>query len=78
MNQCDECFEILPTEKQEKCDYFSPNLLTTLKSISFENGHKVYHVPIDDIIDKLAEQSDDISCAEQNHSDLIAGIYEGD
>lgn len=78
MNKYDECFEIFPSDKQVKCDYFSPSLVTTLNSITFENGYKVYHMPIDDIIDKLAKESDDISCAEQNHSDLIAGVYEGD
>lgn len=51
--------------------------MTTLNSIPFHNDHKVYHVPIEDIIDKLVDQSDDINCAEKNHSDLIAGVYEG-
>lgn len=73
----DECFEVLPSEEQEKRDYFSPDLVTSLNCISFQKNHQVYHVPIEDIIDKLIDQSDDISCAEQNHSDLIAGIYEG-
>lgn len=77
VNKYDECFEIVPTKEQEKIDYFAPNLVATFNCIIFQNDHRVYHIPIDDIIDKLAEGSDDISCAEQNHSDLIAGVYEG-
>lgn len=77
VNKYDECFEVFPTDEQEEHDYFAPDLVATLNCMSFHNDHNVYHVPIEDIIDKLIDQSDDISCAEQNHSDLIAGIYEG-
>lgn len=73
----DECFEVFPSEEQEQADYFAPDLVSTLNCISFNNLHKIYHVPLEDIIDKLIDQFDDISCAEENHSDLIAGIYEG-
>lgn len=45
--------------------------------MSFGSSHQVYHVPIEDVIDKLIDDADDIGCAEKNHSDLIAGIYEG-
>ncbi|XP_031624767.1 histidine protein methyltransferase 1 homolog [Contarinia nasturtii] len=72
----DECHEIFPSKKQAECDYFAPNLVRTLKCITFPK-HNVYHVPIEDIISKLVNEFDDIGCAEQNHSDLIAGIYEG-
>lgn len=77
VNKEDECVEVHATQEQELCDYFSPDLVSTLNRMPFQNDHQVYHVPIDDVIDKLMDQSDDISCAEQNHSDLIAGIYEG-
>lgn len=77
VNKEDECEEIFPSPDQEECDYFSPNLVASLNCISFLNNHKIYHLPIEDIIDKLIDQSDDISCAERNHSDLIAGVYEG-
>lgn len=77
VNKEDECIEIHPTQEQEECDYFAPDLVSTLNHMSFQNNHRVYHVPIEDVIDKLMDQSDDIGCAEQNHSDLIAGIYEG-
>ena len=77
VNKHDECHEIFPSKEQAERDYFAPNLVATLSSITFHK-HRVYHVPIEDIIDKLAEQFDDIGCAEKNHSDLIAGIYEGD
>lgn len=76
VNKYDECHEIFPSNEQAECDYFSPSLVSTLITITF-NQHNVYHLPIEDIIHKLAKQFDDISCAEQNHSDLIAGIYEG-
>lgn len=77
VNKEDECIEIHATQEQELCDYFSPDLVSTLNSMLFQNDQQVYHVPIEDVIDKLMDQSDDISCAEQHHSDLIAGIYEG-
>lgn len=77
VNKEDECIEIHPTQEQAECDYFSPDLVSTLNCMSFQNNHQVYHVPIEDVIDRLIDQSDDIGCAEQNHSDLIAGIYEG-
>lgn len=77
VNKEDECIEIHPTQEQEECDYFAPDLVSSLSCKSFQNNHQVYHVPIEDVIDKLMDQSDDIGCAEQNHSDLIAGIYEG-
>lgn len=77
VNEHDECHEIFPSKEQSERDYFAPNLVATLNCITFHQ-HTVYHVPIDDIIDQLAEQFDDIGCAEKNHSDLIAGIYEGD
>lgn len=76
-NKEDECIEIHPTQEQVERDYFSPDLVSTLNCMSFQNNHQVYHVPIEDVIDKLIDQSDDISCTEANHSDLIAGIYEG-
>lgn len=78
INKCDECFEVVPTEEQEKGDYFAPDLVSTLNRISFGNKHKIYHVPVENIIDQLIEKYDDISCAEQHHSDLVAGIYEGE
>lgn len=77
INKCDECFEVIPTEEQEKGDYFAPDLVSTLNRISFGNKHKIYHLPVENIIDQLIEKYDDISCAEQHHSDLVAGVYEG-
>lgn len=77
VNKEDECIEIHPTQEQQECDYFAPDLVITLNCMPFQNNHRVYHVPIEDVIDKLIDQTDDIGCAEQNHSDLIAGIYEG-
>lgn len=76
-NKEDECFEIFPSKEQEDRDYFAPSLVSTLNCIIFLNNHNIYHVPIEDIIEKLIDQFDDISRAEQNHSDLIAGVYEG-
>lgn len=77
VNKEDECFEIVPSKEQEECDYFSPNLVSTLSCITFENDQRVYHVSLEDIIDKLIDRFDDIGCAEQNHSDLVSGVYEG-
>lgn len=77
VNKHDEFHEIFPSKEQAERDYFAPNLLATLNTITFHR-HRVYHVPIEDIIDKLTEKFDDIDCAEKNHSDLVAGIYEGD
>lgn len=76
VSKYDECHEVLPSKEQAERDYFAPNLVTTLKCVSFHE-HKVYHVSIDGIMEKLAGEFDDIGCAEQNHSDLIAGVYEG-
>lgn len=70
--------EIVPSQEQEDRDYFSPDLVKTLNCISFQNNLSVYHVPIEDIINKLIDQFDDIGSAEQNHSDLISGVYEGE
>lgn len=77
VNKEDECIEIHPTQEQEECDYFAPDLVSSLNCMSFKNNHHVIYVPIEDVIDKLIDNADDIGCAEQNHSDLIAGIYEG-
>lgn len=39
---------------------------------------KIFHVPINGILDELTEESDEITFAEENHSDLVAGVYEGE
>lgn len=45
--------------------------------MNFSNDHKIAYISVGDIINDLLEESDDITCAEENHSDLVAGVYEG-
>lgn len=45
--------------------------------MTFDDNHKIFYISVGDIINDLIEESDDITCAEENHSDLVAGVYEG-
>lgn len=72
----DECIEVIPSNEQIESTEHSSGLNANL--ILFENDHLILHIPVDSIIEKLSEESDDISCAEQNHSDVVPGVYEGE
>lgn len=71
----DECKEIHPTDQQLDTDYSCPPY--ELNLLELKNDHKIHYVAIGDIIGELLENSDEITCAEDNHSDLVAGVYEG-
>lgn len=71
----DVCKEIVPTAVQLETDYSCPPF--ELNSLHLENGHKISYISIGDIISELIENADEITCAENNHSDLVAGVYEG-
>lgn len=75
-NKYDECLEIIPTAEQ--IENASHQKEMELKSMSFGKVDKVYHVPVDEILDTLTEESDEINRAENSHSDLVAGVYEGE
>lgn len=75
-NKYDECVEIIPTAEQIENASFQKEI--ELKSISFGTVVKVFHVPVDDILNTLTEESDEINRAENNHSDLVVGVYEGE
>lgn len=71
-----ECFEIIPTAEQ--IENASLQKKIKLKSISFGKVDQVFHVAVDEILDTLTRESDEINRAENNHSDLVAGVYEGE
>lgn len=49
-----------------------------VNTTTFENGHNVVHISVDKLlIDKLAEEAEDIKSAEQSESDVVPGVYEG-
>lgn len=72
---CKECQEIIPTAEQiEKyqnveCEY--------LNEMQFDDNRRVYFFPIDDLINDITAESEDINYSEQNHSDIVPGVYEG-
>lgn len=71
----DECIEIFPTDNQIKGK--TSNNHDEMGFMNFGDNHKINHVQVDEILNQLTNESNEISCAEQNHSDLVAGIYEG-
>lgn len=75
-NKYHDCFEIIPTAEQIENASLQKEI--KLKSISFGKSDKVFHVPVDEILDTLTEESDEINRAENSHSDLVAGVYEGE
>lgn len=75
VSKYDECKEITPTDQQLDTDYSCPPF--ELNALTLKNGEKINYVSIGDIISELIENADEITCAENSHSDLVAGIYEG-
>lgn len=75
VSKYDECKEITPTDKQLDTDYSCPPF--ELNTLILKNEQKIHYVSIGDIISELIENADEITCAENNHSDLVAGVYEG-
>lgn len=71
----DECVEVFASEEQLQPNYSSSQL--SLNVMTFDDNHKIFYISVGDIINDLIEESDDITCAEENHSDLVAGVYEG-
>lgn len=43
----------------------------------FGDDQEVFFVPFDSVINEISTLSNDISCAEQKHSDVVPGVYEG-
>lgn len=66
---------MFPSDEQLSTDYQPADVF--LNYMTFENDHKVLHVPVDEIVDKLTENAEDIKLAEQTHSDVVPGVYEG-
>lgn len=66
---CHESEEVIPIATSPSTEDW--------KSMSFAGGQIVRHLAIDNLIDTLTEDSSELNCAEQNHSDVVPGVYEG-
>lgn len=74
-NGYSKCVEIFPTEEQMKEIELDQDF--EVNSVDFHNRETVYHVPLENVIEKITSESEDIECAEKSNSDVVPGIYEG-
>lgn len=72
---CSGSDEVQPTAEQyEKFENIEPHYVNEMY---FEGEHRVLFVPLDDVLNEVIQESKDINYAEQTHSDVVPGVYEG-